>query len=269
VTEAEHAEIEATSKDEAKQRALKLKAATAAGEFDLAATFAVTPAETEALQAAIATKRAEAAGRGDATALALCATSSEHNETHYALQESARTQWLKYYTTKGEASKALALCVSAEEMEGVRSEIRADVVWWRVEWLEHYVGWGMWAAAAKLVVSAAEAEQLDEIKGRDVALQIRSYAKDATVKAALASLIEAAKEPARHAAFVAAIQTYDWQTAKAKASGAEEEKDLEDSMLRYEAMQAYKEAGDTEKALELAISQDEVNEINAFGKPKA
>jgi hypothetical protein len=71
--------------------------------------------------------------------------------------------------------------------------------------------------------------------------------------------LRAARE--REAAFVAAIRAYDWARAKALAENQRELDDLHDSILRVKFLDYYIEHGQTEKALELAITQAEVERV--------
>ena len=74
-----------------------------------------------------------------------------------------------------------------------------------------------------------------------------------------AARLQAARE--HEAEFVVAIRAYDWEKAKALAVSQQEKEDLVDSIVRVKYLDYYKNSGDKDKALEIAITEAEIESV--------
>jgi len=174
-------------------------------------------------------------------------------------QEASRLQWMAYYMQPevAEWGDALALAVSPEEEQLVHAA-RAGIEYEeenRLKWFRFYVSNGEFDRAAELVVTEVEA-----------ALVIRSRA---TAPAKCCACLQggaataAAAEEERYQRFVQAIRAYQWEVASTLALTPEEAQDVADSKVRVSAMQQAISTNDTKKALEYAITNDEIEQVHA------
>merc|ERR1712087_80383 len=149
-----------------------------------------------------------------------------------SVQEHRRVTWLNHYIEESKYEEALELCVTPEEEERVAAKQETA----RLQWLGHYKEEGELNKALEMCVTYEEE----------------------------AEIIGLMNPEQKSEAFVEAIKAYDWELAKQLAQTEQEHNDLTLSIARVEDMNKLKEAGDTEQALALAITQKERDDIKAL-----
>ena len=176
-------------------------------------------------------------------------------------QEKSRLEWLAYYMQPEVAlwEKARELAISAEEeaqIEAVQKGVEYEETS-RLKWFRFYVSTSEFDEADKLVVTPIEA-----------ALVLRSRATVPPRCCACIQLSAPAAEAERYERFVQAIRSYHWEVAEVLALTPVEAQDVADSKVRVAALQHAISTNDTTKALEYAITNEEIAYIRAKASAK-
>ena len=176
-------------------------------------------------------------------------------------QEKSRLEWLAYYMQPEVAlwEKARELAISAEEeaqIEAVQKGVEYEEAS-RLKWFRFYVSTSEFDEADKLVVTPIEA-----------ALVLRSRATVPPRCCACIQLSAPAAEAERYERFVQAIRSYHWEVAEVLALTPVEAQDVADSKVRVAALQHAISTNDTTKALEYAITNEEIAYIRAKASAK-